>query len=100
MPPLRDHRTTHEIMHVLDDYPSIEAPMHGDGRAVQPHRPKRGLQIECHCPIPSRRIQRLRLIGRDPGHAGRIDAVVSSWSVMYRSGSEGRFREGRRQGSS
>ena len=34
--------------------------------------------------------------GRDPGHAGRIDAVVSSWPVMYRSGSEGRFREGRR----
>ena len=34
--------------------------------------------------------------GRDPERAGRIDAVASSWPVMYRSGYEGRFREGRR----
>ena len=62
MPPLGDHRTTHEIVYVLDDYSAIEAPMPRHGRTVQPHRPKRGLRIECRCPIPSRRIPRLRLI--------------------------------------
>ena len=60
--PVCDHRTTHEIMNVLDDYPAIEAPMTSHGRTVQQHRPKRRLRIECRCPIPSRRIQRLRLI--------------------------------------
>ena len=39
MPSLCDHRTTHEIMNVLDDYPAIEAPMPRHGRTVQPHRP-------------------------------------------------------------
>ena len=100
MAPVCDHRTTYEIMNVLDDYPAIEAPMPRHGRSVQQHRPKRHLQIECRCPIQSRCIQRLPLLGRNPERAGRIDAVVGSWAVMYRSGSEGRFREGRRQGSS
>ncbi len=39
MPALCDHRTTHEIMNVLDDYPAIEAPMPRHGRTVQQHRP-------------------------------------------------------------
>ena len=62
MAPVCDHRTTDEIVHVLDDYPAIEAPMPRHGRSVQEHRPKRRLRIECRYPIPSRRIQRLRLI--------------------------------------
>ena len=34
--------------------------------------------------------------GRDPERAGRIDAVVRSRALRYRSGSERRLREGRR----
>ena len=62
MAPVCDHRTTHEIMNVLDDYPAIAAPMPRHGRAVEPHHPKRRLRIECCCPILSRCIQRLRVI--------------------------------------
>ena len=50
MPPLCDHRTTHEIMNVLDDYPAIEAPMPRHRRTVQQHRP-----IEREFASPDRR---------------------------------------------
>ena len=62
MPPLCDHRTTHEIMHVLDDDPAVEAPMPCYGCTVQQHCPKRSFRIERRYPIQIRCDQRLRLI--------------------------------------
>ena len=52
---------------------------------------------DCGRDYAARGLGRAGMAGeKAPSRAGRIGALVTSWSVRYRSGSEGRFREGRR----